>query len=245
MQRLLVLLVFALGFAALPAGAQVSTKAYAPENLSQLAPQDRARVISLEYEDQSNGRRIPEDQLEFYMDQVRSGWTFSRIKQDIATSLGGGGNNNGGWNGGNNGNSGNNGNWNGGGQAVRCDSVNERPRQCTTNFRNRAVINRTFSRNECVEGRTWGQSPGMVWVNRGCRAEFVESRSGWEGNNGYSVTCASPSEAYRTCSWNNRYGRPVLIETLSRTQCVEGRTWGYRGNAIWVDRGCRGRFGVR
>ncbi len=40
-----------------------------------------------EYADQSSGRRLPDDQLEFYLDQIDSGWTFSRIKQDIAESL--------------------------------------------------------------------------------------------------------------------------------------------------------------
>ena len=79
-----------------PAQAQIQTKAYAPENLRTLSRQDQERVISLEYSEQSRGRRIPDDQLRFYLDQVnRSNWTFSRIKQDIATSLGGGG---GGWN---------------------------------------------------------------------------------------------------------------------------------------------------
>ena len=36
-----------------------------------------------------------------------------------------------------------------------------------------------------------------------------------------------------------------LIEQLSRTPCIEGRSWGWEGNQIWVDQGCRGRFGAR
>jgi hypothetical protein len=36
-----------------------------------------------------------------------------------------------------------------------------------------------------------------------------------------------------------------LIEQLSSNSCREGSTWGYSGNQIWVDRGCRGRFGSR
>lgn len=59
--------------AGVDARATVTPKAYAPENLSQLDERDRIRVISLEYEEQSNGRRIPDDQLRFYLDQVRSG----------------------------------------------------------------------------------------------------------------------------------------------------------------------------
>ena len=87
--------VLLLALAAGSAFAQIAPKAYAPENLRTLSVQDQTRVISLEYSEQSRGRRIPDDQLRFYLDQVnRSNWTFSRIKQDIAQSLGG---NSGGW----------------------------------------------------------------------------------------------------------------------------------------------------
>ena len=82
--------VLLLALAAGSAFAQIAPKAYAPENLRTLSVQDQTRVISLEYSEQSRGRRIPDDQLRFYLDQVnRSNWSFSRIKQDIAQSLGG------------------------------------------------------------------------------------------------------------------------------------------------------------
>ena len=58
-----------------------AARAYAPENLRSLSRADQERVIRLEYSEQSNGRRIPDDQLRFYLDQVnRSNWGFSRIK---------------------------------------------------------------------------------------------------------------------------------------------------------------------
>ncbi|MFY2765325.1 DUF3011 domain-containing protein [Arenimonas sp. MALMAid1274] len=238
MQKLLAALALAFLLLSPQAHAQVAPKAYAPENIGQLSTRDQARVIREEYADQSNGRQIPDDQLDFYLAQIRSGWRFSQIKNDIATSLRGNGNGNGGgWNGGNNG-----GNWGGNGQVVRCESANQRYRECPTNFRNRAVLRRELSKADCLEGRSWGQRQGMVWVNWGCRAEFTESNAGWEGDRGYTVTCSSPSEGYTTCAWNSRYGRPQLIEKLSRSECIEGRTWGYRGNSIWVDRGCRARF---
>ena len=40
-------------------------------------------------------------------------------------------------------------------------------------------------------------------------------------------------------------GLPVLLDQLSGDACVEGGTWGYDGRQIWVDRGCRARFGSR
>lgn len=288
-----------------PAQAQIQQKAYAPENLRSLSRQDQERVISIEYSEQSRGRRIPDDQLRFYLDQVnRSNWGFSRIKQDIATSLGGGG----GWNPGP-----------GPGPigSVLCESSNNRYRECPTNFRGRAVLTQNISSTRCVEGQNWGSRDGLVWVDRGCKGRFsqdshgggggntircesgdnrqrtcntpwssssrlvrqlssaacVEGRTwgsqrgsvwvtsgcraefspgqgngggGWNpGGGDYSVTCSSANGRHTTCAWNNRYGRPVLIQQLSSDACREGSTWGYQGNQIWVDRGCRARFGAR
>lgn len=220
------------------AHAQSGARSYAPEDLRQLSTRDRIRVLETEYEEQSNGRRLPGDQRDFYLAQINSGWTFSRIKADIAQSLRG----NGGWNPGNQGGAGN-------GRTVRCESVNDRYRECATNFRDRARLSRTLSNATCREDFSWGQRRGSVWVSRGCRAEFVESNSGWgpgRPENNYNVTCSSENDSYRTCAWQSRFGRPYLIETLSRTACVQGQTWGYTNrNTIWVDRGCRGRFAPR
>ncbi len=287
--------------------AQMGTRAYAPENLSQLSANDRARVISEEYADQSNGRRIPDDQLRFYLAQVNSGWGFSRIKQDIATSLGGSG---GGWNGGggNNGTvrcesqdnrqrvcttgwrsaqlsrqisgtrcvegsnwgsrdgqvwvsggcraefvEGRGGGWGGGGpggsgRTIRCESQDNRERTCTTGWRNATLV-RQISGTACVEGQTWGVRNGAIWVNRGCRGEFAESRGNWGGggggNSNYSVTCSSNDSRQQTCAWDSRQGRPAMIQQLSGTACVEGRNWGYRNGTLWVSGGCRARFGAR
>lgn len=283
------------------AQAQIQQKAYAPENLRSLSRSDQERVISLEYSEQSRGRRIPGDQLRFYIDQVnRSNWGFSRIKQDIATSLGGGG-----WDPGPGPGpigsvlceSSNNRyrecrtnfrgrailtenvsatrcvegqNWGsrdglvwvdrgckgrfsedsygGGGNTVRCESKDGRRRECRTNFRGEAVLTRQLSSSRCVRGQTWGQDYDTVWVDRGCRGEFSEGGGNWNpgnGGDGYNVTCSSANGRRNTCAWNNRYGRPVLIQQLSSDSCREGSTWGYLGNLIWVDRGCRARFGVR
>jgi len=283
-----------------PAQAQIQTKAYAPENLRSLSRSDQTRVISQEYSEQSRGRRIPDDQLKFYLDQVnRSNWGFSRIKQDIATSLGGGGWNPGptpgnsilcesndnrrrqcntGFRGraalsqnisdtrcieGQNWGSGNGFVWvdrgcrarfvegslgGGNGAKVRCESTDKRYRECNTGFRGNARLTRKLSDARCTEGETWGQRNGTVWVDRGCRAEFIEGNGGWNpggGNSNYSVTCSSQGNRRATCAWNSRYGRPYLIQQISSDSCREGTSWGYLGNQIWVDRGCRARFGAR
>jgi hypothetical protein len=89
------------------AQAQSGTRSYAPQDLRQLS----------EYREQSNGRRLPMDQRDFYLAQIDSGWSFSRIQADMAQSLRGSGNNN-------------SGSWNNGstGAVVRCESKDERYR---------------------------------------------------------------------------------------------------------------------
>lgn len=229
-----------------------ATKAYAPEDLGRLNQSDRVRVIENEYSDQSGGRRIPDDQLEFYLDQIRSGWRFSDIKNDISLSLGGTG---AGWRpptrppiGGGN----------GGGRPIAgeviCESHRKRYTECRAPFRGRAELVRQFSDRGCKEGVDWGQNPGMIWVKDGCRGAFAEVRGGrpggghgggWDNDRDYTVTCTSDNGKYRTCAWTAR-SHPVLIEQISRGACIEGRTWGYdRRDGLWVDGGCRGRFGTR
>ena len=235
-----VCLVLGLAFAAavLPAPATAqSTRAYAPENLRQLSFSERVRVVEREYADQSRGRQIPDDQLEFYLDQIDSGWGFSRIRQDIATSLRGsqGGRPGSGWGG-----------WNGSswtGQTLICSSNDRRRRECRTPFNGRPMLVENVSGTRCVEGQNFGGGNGVMWVDGGCRGRFAEGRGGWGGGStGQTVRCESENRRERTCATNFR-GRAVLVRQLSSTTCVEGRNWGQRGNAIWVNGGCRGEFG--
>lgn len=227
-------LALCLAVLAAPAAAQIGTRAYAPENIAGLNYNDQVRVISLEYQEQSNGRRIPEDQLRFYLDQVnRSNWGFSQIKNDIAQSLGGGG----GWN-----------PQPGGGNAIRCESIKGRSSTCRTPWQGQSRLTRQLSNTACVEGRTWQSQRGQVFVSGGCRAEFGpgrgQNRPPYPGQGGQSVTCSSVDNRTVTCAWPPGYGAPRLIEQLSRTPCVQGRTWGISSRtAIWVGNGCRGRFG--
>ena len=234
--------------------AQINTKAYAPDNLSQLSYSERVRVLEKEYYEQSGGRNLPDDQLEFYLDSIDSGWTFSRVKQDIATSLGSDDNNNedGDWNPGDN--------WSP--RNVICSSIKNRYVECRTPFNGRAVVAQQISKTRCQEGRNWGQRRGMIWVKQGCRARFSETSGGggWDngngngngwgndnnwGNNNYSVTCAGDGGNYRTCAWDPRYGSPRLLQQISRASCIAGRTWGYDNRGLWVSNGCRARFGKR
>lgn len=210
--------------------AQIETRAYAPERLWELSPAEQRRVISLEYSDQSGGRRIPEDQMRFYLDQVRlSRWTFSRVKADISESLG---HDNGGYPPGN-----------GNGQTIRCESQDKRQQTCRTPWRGRSELVRQLSGTPCNEGQNWSSSNGQVWVRGGCRAEFREARWDNGGGNGQEIRCESADGRYKQCG-SNLYGIPRLVRQLSDTSCREGQNWGLRNGTIWVDNGCRGIFRV-
>ncbi|MEO6172728.1 MAG: DUF3011 domain-containing protein, partial [Arenimonas sp.] len=238
MYRLLLLLCFVLGAYAMPTPveAQIS-KAYAPENLNQLTYPERVRVIEKEYYEQSGGRNIPDDQLEFYLDSIDSGWTFSRIRNDMATSLGDDNNNDGDWNPSNG--------WSA--HSVICSSNNSRYQECRTPFRGRAVLTQQISNTRCREGRNWGQRRDVIWVNGGCRGRFseVSGGGGWnDGDNrgdGRRVTCESNNSQYRECRTGFR-GPAQLYRRISNSGCEQSRDWGSRSGYVWVRNGCRAEF---
>lgn len=55
------------------------------------------------------------------------------------------------------------------------------------------------------------------------------------------VRCESYKNRTEYCNIDTRNGVD-LIETHSRTQCIEGQTWGYDRRGVWVNAGCRGTF---
>ncbi|RPE81501.1 DUF3011 domain-containing protein [Vulcaniibacterium tengchongense] len=143
------------------------------------------------------------------------------------------------------------------GRTVRCDSNDGRYRQCPIG-RGRAVLVRQHSRSPCIEGRSWGQRGGDVWVSNGCRAEFA-SRGGWGGYPGHggrpdgdwrpgwgeprTLYCGSDDRRHRRCDVGIRRDAR-LIRQMSKSPCVEGRSWGWDRAGLWVDEGCRGEFEV-
>lgn len=127
------------------------------------------------------------------------------------------------------------------GTVIRCESSDGRTRECRAPV-GRAVLQRQLSRAACIEGRSWGQSPDGIWVSQGCRAEFLVLPWGRPGNTGL-VRCESEDGRYRRCALPGR-GRAVLVRQLSKSACIEGRSWGDDRGAVWVDQGCRGEFSV-
>jgi hypothetical protein len=84
---------------------------------------------------------------------------------------------------------------------------------------------------------------------------FVDSNSrdvslygfGWSDGGGstsdFEFGCASSDERYRECQLPVD-GRARIVKQRSDAPCIEGRSWGQRGDRVWVDHGCRARFTV-
>jgi hypothetical protein len=57
------------------------------------------------------------------------------------------------------------------------------------------------------------------------------------------VRCESQDEKLRRCAADTRRG-VRMAQQLSRTDCVQGRNWGYDAGGVWVDGGCRAEFAL-
>lgn len=59
----------------------------------------------------------------------------------------------------------------------------------------------------------------------------------------YTIVCESEKKRYQRCPADIR-GPVRLVNQLSDSPCIQGRTWGYDRNSIWVDKGCRAEFEI-
>jgi hypothetical protein len=127
--------------------------------------------------------------------------------------------------------------------AVHCGSVNFRRNDCSLQGLAEDVgLERQFSRAQCVRGRTWGFYGRTLWVDKGCNGRFmVTPNAAWEA---YTVSCESVRNRRTECPIKGP-SAVALQRKLSQASCVEGQSWGYRDELMWVDRGCRGEFSVR
>lgn len=134
----------------------------------------------------------------------------------------------------------------GSGDVFRCESNDGRWQQCRVDTRGGVELVRQLSRTACIRGDTWDVDHQGVWVARGCRAEF-RTRGGWGQRPGQGqgqvVRCESNDGRVRQCAVDPR-GGVRLLRQLSRSACVEGRSWGVDRGGIWVSHGCRAEFEV-
>lgn len=134
---------------------------------------------------------------------------------------------------------------------VRCESDFKHRKECSFSERGRPVLSHQLSKTACIEGQTWGRNGrNGVWVSNGCRADFVivnrNNRNDDGYNNGNSnadqiITCRSNGGRLSRCAANTLYG-VQMNRQISNASCIEGKSWGYDADGIWVDRGCSADF---
>jgi hypothetical protein len=154
------------------------------------------------------------------------------------------------------------------GRSVTCASDDGRRHYCPVNTQFGVEMVNQRSGSACIQGRTWGYDRRGIWVDRGCRADFVLGRSnrgGWDRDHdhdnypgqGYGpirdpradpgpggesrLRCSSDDGGRHYCSVDPD-ARIRLDRQVSGSACIEGRTWGRDRRGIWVDRGCRADF---
>jgi hypothetical protein len=154
---------------------------------------------------------------------------------------------------------------------ITCASDDGRRHYCRIATQGRVRLTNQRSGSPCVQGQSWGYDGNGIWVDRGCRADFIVGRGGGGGGyyppppppgggNGYYpggpgyrpppggggqvITCSSNDMGRNFCSTYT--GRGVyMIKQRSGSPCVQGQTWGWNNKGIWVDRGCRADFQIR
>lgn len=159
------------------------------------------------------------------------------------------------------------------GRNITCASDDGGRHYCPVNTKYGVEMVNQRSGSPCVEGRTWGYDRRGIWVDRGCRADFVlghRRRDGGDrdhdrdyddhpgpggfgpirdprmnpGPGGeYRLRCSSDDGGRHYCQIDPN-ARVRMDRQVSGSPCVDGRTWGRDRRGIWVDRGCRADFVV-
>ncbi len=145
------------------------------------------------------------------------------------------------------------------GRNVTCASDDGRRHYCGVNTSGGVRMVNQRSGSPCIQGQTWGYDRAGIWVDRGCRADFVLGGGGGPGyrppppGNGYYpppsgggnnvITCSSNNGGRVFCNGNTSRG-VRLVNQRSGSPCIQGQTWGYNNRGVWVDRGCRADFAM-
>jgi hypothetical protein len=139
-------------------------------------------------------------------------------------------------------------------QSITCSSNNGRRNFCPIDTRGGVTMVRQRSDARCTQGYSWGFDRRGIWVDRGCRADFVVSgyrpgRPGYgpgpgPGRPGVAITCSSNNGRRNYCPAHTR-GGVQMVRQRSDARCTQGYSWGFDRRGIWVDHGCRADFIAR
>lgn len=129
-----------------------------------------------------------------------------------------------------------------------CASQGPRRRYCPADINyGAAQLMRRIGAAPCIYGRNWGYDPQGVWVQGGCAAEFRVgyAEEAFDPREGARwIRCESRDYTQTRCETGRNRG-VTMARQVSNAECVEGDTWGFDRNGIWVTEGCAADFEVR
>jgi hypothetical protein len=132
-------------------------------------------------------------------------------------------------------------------QSIFCESQNYQQQYCPAGMRiTGARIISQQSNSPCIQGRTWGYDANGVWVNQGCSGQFaLQGYRPGPVHGGGRIDCESRNYQREFCSSGQRIANAQLIEQRSQAPCIQGRTWGYQSDGVWVAQGCSAVFALQ
>ena len=131
------------------------------------------------------------------------------------------------------------------GRLLVCESILHDRKHCPADTSYGVELARQISKSDCVRGEDWGFDEKGVWVNNGCRGEFVLGKTAgiepMASSTRPLVVCESVNNTENRCAADTTFG-VTLSRRLSQNDCIRGESWGFDANGIWVSKGCRAEF---
>lgn len=134
-------------------------------------------------------------------------------------------------------------------QTITCESNDGGRKHCGNSNPGQVSLQRQISGAECIQDRSWGVDDRGLWVDHGCRAEFLVGgyNGGNDGNNGSnsgggSIKCESNNGNRKYCGQIDSRSQVTIQQQISGSPCEQGRSWGVDNRGLWVDHGCRAIF---
>jgi hypothetical protein len=129
-------------------------------------------------------------------------------------------------------------------QTLSCSSTDGKKHYCQAETRAGVQMVKQRSGAACTQGVSWGYDDRGIWVDKGCRADFLLSGNAGPNSGGpATVTCSSNDGGRQHCPADTQ-GGVQLTRQISGSKCTQGKTWGFDQSGIWVDKGCRADFTV-
>jgi hypothetical protein len=137
-------------------------------------------------------------------------------------------------------------------QTITCESNDGGRKHCGAPNPGQVSLQRQISGSECIQDRTWGVDDRGLWVDHGCRADFLIG-----GNNNYNgpadngsngggpadtIKCESSDGNRKYCGQVDSRAQVTIQQQISGSPCEQNRSWGVDNRGLWVDHGCRAIF---